>query len=220
MKIIVLHGWNQDKNSWKKFQSQFPNDEVILFDLPGFGDEPLINEDWGIPEYAAWTHKRIEGFGEDNVVLLGHSFGGRIASFLASQRPSWLKGLVLYGAPALYRPRTSIRLKISAAKILKGAGFSGSANNEELRDADNKKMGLIFRKSVLFDQTELLGKINVPTLLVWGSDDRDVPLQIAHEMKQLIPGSKLVIVDNVGHNVHLENSNLFYGTIKKFLESL
>jgi pimeloyl-ACP methyl ester carboxylesterase len=220
MKIVILHGWNQNKNFWKEFQSQFSDGEVIVFNLPGFGDEPLVSEEWNIPEYAAWVRKKVEGLGENSIVLLGHSFGGRIASLLASQRPNWLKGLILYGAPALYRPKPSVRLKIVAAKIAKRMGFSRPSGNGELRDADNKKMGRIFRRAVLFDQTELLANIDVPTLLIWGSDDHDVPLRIAQEMKNLISGSNLVIMDNVGHNAHLENSNLFYGTVKKFLKNL
>jgi len=228
LRIIVLHGWSHDKTFWVEFKSHFSNGEVIVFDLPGFGEEPLAGKDWGIPEYAGWVIKKVEKIyeGEDdddsNIVLLGHSFGGRIASFIASQNLTWLKGLILYGSPLLYRPTRSLRLKITAAKMLKKIGLShpGGGGNKELQEADSKGMGHIFRKVLAFDQTELLGKINVPTLIVWGKHDRDVPLRIAYEVQRLIPQSKLVIMDNVGHNAHLENGNLFYGTVKKFLENL
>ena len=220
MKIIVLHGWGQNKELWREFQSHFPDGEAIVFDLPGFGNEPLVSGDWGVPEYTTWVQNKIENLGESNIVLLGHSFGGRIASFLAAKNPTWLKGLVLYGSPVLYRPRRSIRLRIAAAKVLKKLGFSGPGGNKELREADDKKMGRIFRNVVSFDQADFLGRIKVPTLIVWGRQDRAVPLRIANEIHRLIPESKLIIMDNVGHNAHLENSNLFYGTIKKFIETL
>jgi pimeloyl-ACP methyl ester carboxylesterase len=222
MKLIILPGWGHNKNFWTEFKSHFSEGRVIVFDLPGFGEEPLAGEDWGIPQYAAWVIKKVEKFdkNDSNIVLLGHSFGGRIASFIASQNPTWLKGLILYGAPLLYRPTLSLQFKIITAKMLKKIGFSRPVSNKELQEADNKGMGEIFRKAVVFDQTELLEKINVPTLMLWGKDDRDVPLRMAYEAQRLIPKNKLVIMDNVGHNAHLENGNLFYGTVKNFIENL
>jgi len=210
-RLVILHGWKHDKSKWKDFVGQFAADKVLVFDLPGFGDEKLIDAGWGIPEYSAWAKKKIEDLKEDNIVLLGHSFGGRIAGYIASERPEWLKGLILYGSPSLYRPKTIVGLKIRVAKLLKKLGFSRKGMDE---------MYPIFKRAVTFDQTKTLPKIAVSTLLLWGEHDTDVPVSIAKEIQTLIPDSKLITMQDAGHNAHFDNPNLFYGIVKKFIDGL
>ena len=210
-KLIILHGWRHDKSKWDGFIQYFEPNEVLVFDLPGFGEEKLIDSSWGIPEYSMWVKEKIEALGESNLILLGHSFGGRIAGYIASENPAWLKGLILYGSPLLYRPVATIRIKIKIAKLLKGLGFSKT--NQDM-------MYPIFKRVVIFDETKLLPKITAPTLLLWGDNDTEAPIIIAKEAHALIPDSQLTIMQDVGHNAHLENQNLFYGIIKKFINDL
>lgn len=226
MNLVILHGWGQDKTFW---DGVFPNGEssfsVHLLDLPGFGTEPLISSAWGIPEYATWVAEWIEARHLTNVVLLGHSFGGRIAGQLASQQPSWLKALVLYGAPNIYRPSAEVVLK----KRL--AGMMGPLKNlipSQLKKRWQAKDYLdvgselrpVYQRIVQNDQISTLGRIKVPTLLLWGEIDGEVPLRIAKELERLIQGSQLIVLPHAGHSAHLESPYLFYGTIKKFIESL
>lgn len=225
MTLVVLHGWGQSRESWGHFADSFKNEEkvkVVVIDLPGFGKEPLVSDTWGILEYVKWTRNKIDTLAQkDGVVLLGHSFGGRVASVIASQKPSWLKGLILYAAPSLYRPSWSVQMKVALAKVAKQLGWRWNPwRNDELEQADHEGMGKIFRHTVRFDQTKLLPKITAPTLLIWGRDDDIVDQAIAQEMHHLIPQSQLVVLDDLGHNAHLENLALFYGTVQTFLHSL
>ncbi len=219
--LVILHGWGQSSANWQIFTQMLGDIQVVLIDLPGFGKEPLIDKNWGVPEYAQWAGDRIASLGKNEVVLLGHSFGGRIASLLACENHTWLKGLILYGSPSIYRPTTFIKFMGMLAKVAKRLGLRRKKSyNLNLTEADRTGLGEIFRKVVPFDQTSSLGKISVPTLLIWGEKDTEVPLKIACEMKELIPQSKLKIMPGLGHNAHLENPNLFYGLIKKFLETI
>lgn len=222
--IVVLHGWGHSKELWENFKNTLATDaRVVALDLPGFGAEPRPNETWGIPEYKEWAKRKIEEVRDGNdVILLGHSFGGRIASLVASERPSWLKALVLYGSPSLRRPSLEIKLKIKVAKIMKRFGLKAKIvkPHSDLRVAEESGMGDILRNIIEFDMTKELPKISVPTLLVWGRYDKPVPLRVANEMHSLIQGSKLVVMDDVGHNAHLENPTLFYGIIKKFIKNI
>lgn len=219
-KVVILHGWGQNKELWQDIINKFQAEDVIAIDLPGFGKEPLADPEWGIPEYADWVKNKIEQLNTQDVILLGHSFGGRISSFIASENPNWLKGLILYGAPCIYRPSNQVKNKIRIYKLLKKLGLKRKSNNSELNSADKQGLGKIFRKVVNFDQTQILPKINAPTLLVWGENDTEVPVRIAKEINSLINNSKLVILQNSDHNVHLENPNIFYGTIKTFIDSI
>ncbi len=224
MTILILHGWGQGKTVWNDFISRFEGVSVIALDLPGFGDEPLVSNEWGVPEYADWVESKISEMKLNDVILLGHSFGGRISSYLASKRPAWLKALILTGSPSIYRPSLSTKFKIKKYKILKWVSKRLKAHSPrltaDLGDADKKGLGKIFRKVVPFDQTEELGRIDVPTLLLWGENDEPVPLRIAHEINQLVAGSQLEIINNAGHQVVQESPFLSYGIIKKFIETL
>jgi len=229
-KLVVLHGWGHDKTLWEDFARRFPAGEVLLLDLPGFGAEPLVSDTWGVPEYATWAKEKIEAAiaatedGQRNIILLGHSFGGRVAGLIASENPAWLRALVLYAAPCLYRPRVSWRAKVAVAKVLRRLGAKRIIGdryvNEDLRWADAAGLGKIFRKIVVFDETDALRNVAVPTLLVWGGKDVYPPLAIAQEMQTLISGSTLRIMEQSGHNAHLENPTLFYGIVKQFLQGL
>ncbi len=222
--IVILHGWRHSKELWEDFARALEEEaHVIVFDLPGFGSELKPSSVWNIPEYATWVKKRItETTDAEDIILLGHSFGGRIASLIASERPVWLRGLILYGSPSLRRPPIRIKFKIKIAKICKALGLRAKVirPHSDLRLADESGMGDILRKIIEFDMTKELPLISAPTLLVWGKHDQPVPLRIAREMHSLISGSKLIVMENEGHNAHLENPTLFYGIIKKFIKSL
>jgi len=219
--LVILPGWRQTKEDWAVAASRFSGINVIILELPGFGKTPLIDDAWGVPEYANYTKTKVEELKTDNIVLLGHSFGGRIASFIASQRPTWLKGLILYGAPCLYRPTLRIKGMIALAKIAKLLGIRKKfIKNNNLSNADNAGLGKIFRKTVGFDQTTLLRKINAKTLLLWGRNDIEAPLRLAQEMHSLIPHNILEVIDNSGHHVHIDNQYIFYGKVKAFLDTL
>jgi pimeloyl-ACP methyl ester carboxylesterase len=163
---------------------------------------------------------KIERLNRDDIILLGHSFGGRIAAHLAAQKPRWLKALILYGAPCIYRPSVKTKILNRMAKVAKKLGFSKKlSKNKELLDADKEGLGKIFRKAISFDQTKTLPQIEVETLLLWGNDDTEAPLRLAHEIHTLIPHNQLEIIDNAGHNLHTNNPNIFYGKLKKFISS-
>lgn len=219
--LVILHGWGHNSKYWDVMKGMYEIDfNVAFFDMPGFGSEPLISQDWGVPEYAEWVLKKIEII-EGEKIIIGHSFGGRIATYIASSRPKWLKALILSGSPSIYRPGLKIKTKIFLAKLAKTLGLRKFfIKNSGLQTANRNNMGRIFRKVVPFDQTQILSKISVPTLLIWGENDQDVPLRIAKEINSHISGSQLKVIDRVGHNSFIENPYLFYGISKKFIESI
>lgn len=219
--LAILHGWGDSAESWKNAGASLPESNVIAIDLPGFGKEPLISGDWGVLEYAEWTEKKIKQLGVINCILLGHSFGGRIAGLIASMNPPWLKGVILYAAPCIYRPNTSVTIKKSLAKIAHALGIRGGYfKSEELQNADTAGLGKIFRNVVNFDETSVLSRISIPTLIIWGSQDTTVSSDIGKEMQSLIPNSELALLYDLGHYAHIENPTLFYGTITRFISNL
>lgn len=218
MSIVILHGWGQNGQTWAGLAEKLGSSATSI-DLPGFGNEPMVADNWGIPEYATWVEKKIKA--KKDLVILGHSFGGRIAAEIAARKPVNLKGLVLSGAPCLYRPSLSTSAKIKIYKILKQ--FVPPSTRRMVYSRDLKEAGKleqIFRKTVVHDQTKQLKKIKVPTLIVWGNKDNEVPLAIGQEMHRLISKSELKIIEGAGHNSYFDKPELFFGYVKDFVSHL
>ena len=220
MDIVILHGWGHNAAMWQGFASKFHGYKITVFDLPGFGNEPLISEKWEISDYAIWVAKKLKAKKLHDVILIGHSFGGKIATEVAISNPDLVKKLILIAAPVLRRPSLSTRLKVSLHKIAKRVILKNALNiitNEEYRDAHKNKMGKIFVNSVNYDATNKLNRIKTNTLIIWGEDDPNAPLFIGKEMAELITNCQLEILKNTGHNIQLENPNILYGLVKKFI---
>lgn len=226
MRYIILPGWEQGKAEWAEVVRQLGEEfSLLTLELPGFGEEPLVSEEWGVEEYAGWVRTRVDGLvkKDEKVVLVGHSFGGRVAVALAArENPPWLAGLVLYGAPILARPSFSVRLKRVVAAIgkrllpssLRAILLKHFLSDDALRARGTGKEQ-IFRRAVLHDQTEEFCSLSLPVVLLWGERDSEVPLAIAEEMVFLQPGVTMEVLPMLGHNVHLENPVFFCGTLRR-----
>lgn len=221
--IVILHGWGHSAAYWSDYASRYAPGEVTVLDLPGFGAEPLASASWGIPEYASWVSDRIETLKTKNcqlkTTLIGHSFGGRIAAHIASQKPQWLDKLILVGAPCIYDPSLRVRLLKRIAKVARLLGLSSDklSLNSELTQAQRVGMGDIYRRVVMYDQRHELPQITVPTLIVRGELDTYPDDSVCQRMHTLIVQSEYVVLPAVGHNIHLENATLLYGVIAKWL---
>lgn len=220
--LVLLHGWKRDSTYWDSIKKALSSEiNVITWDMPGFGKERLVDDSWSIPDYAFWVDNKIQKeLRNQKIILLGHSFGGRVASYLASQRPEYLSALILYASPSLYRPTKQVKGKIFLYKRLKRflpksllAGFK----SDDQRNVENTSLSKIFRRTVSFDQTRNLPNISVPTYIIQGDRDNAVRVEIADEMEKLIPNSKKIIVPNATHFLHLENPILFNGIVKKII---
>ena len=222
MNIVILHGWGHSGQMWDSFAAKFHGHKVLALDLPGFGKEKLISENWDIANHASWVVKKLQTKNIKNSILIGHSFGGKIATEIAINNPQLVNKLILIASPVLRRPSLSSKTKIMVHKVAKRVLFRNAMNiftNEEYKDAHKNKMGRIFVNSVNYDASDRLGKIKVPTLIIWGESDRDAPLFIGKHMHEMIKGSKLEILKNTGHNLQLENPNILFGLVNNFINA-
>lgn len=217
--LIILPGWGQDSQHWQNQLTLLKDLSPKVLDLPGFGSEKLISKDWGIPEYAKWVKEKLES--EKNYILLGHSFGGRIAAYLAAKENLPIKALVLYASP-LFKEVGSDSSVGFFRKLIKSLPYSIRSlfYSADLKQAEEWGMGEIFRKAVVFDQSNWLANVKQPTLILWGENDNEVSITQAHEVAKLIPNSVLKTFPGVGHNLHLENPYLFYSAINDFVKNL
>lgn len=234
--IVYLHGWG---TNWFTFQSLIDSllqmGRHIAIDLPGFGDSPHPGETWGTEDYADFVHALLKERGVDHCVLIGHSFGGRIAIQLAHRWPDFVKGLVLIASAGLKRKIPfAKRIKIKTIRFLaKSAhkwipGAWGKRMKERLYDKiasrDYKEAGEmrpIFVKVVNENLKSQLSEIQAPTLLIWGAEDTETPPAIGKQMRELIPDNKYIELPGFDHYTILSRAKHQVGfQIRQFLKGL
>ena len=110
--VLALHGWRRTHGDFSAVlappdgtSGERPGDDgrpldAVAPDLPGFGATPAPAEAWGSSEYAACVAELLDDMAGP-VVVIGHSFGGRVAVQLAAARPEAVRALVLTGVPLL-----------------------------------------------------------------------------------------------------------------------
>lgn len=217
--ILLLHGWGVDGKIFRgifEFLSSVGAD-VINLDFPGFGASGEPGNEWGVYEYASFIDKFIERLSLKDVILLGHSFGGRVAIILAS-RFDYVKKLILVSAAGL-KPKRSIKKKIAILKykIAKRRGKDVSDYGSEDFKALNPKMQRIFVRIVNAFLDENLKFITVPTLIVWGDRDTQTPLYMADKLHSAIKNSEIKVFSGCGHFCFLERPEQFDIVIDNFI---
>lgn len=212
-RVVILHGWGQSLMSLLQLGRILASDfEVHLLDLPGFGRSPAPPTDWDTSDYAELIENYIEDGGNRPVVLLGHSFGGRVSVRLAAKRPDLVAAVVLIaaaGLPPIRTLRQKARLLCISA-LAWGIGWLEQFTGPKLRrwfrsrfaSADDLASGELrgtFRKVIAEDLSVEASQIQSPTLLLWGDRDASTPLSMGLQYNGLISGSELIVLKGKDH---------------------
>jgi len=218
--LVLLHGWGRSLLALRPLGELLATRcRVVLLDLPGFGLSPLpegASNDgggWGTFDYSERVKRYLDHAGISSAVLIGHSFGGRLSVQLASRYPDLAKGLVLIGSHGLKRKRTPIEdLKLKAIRTLGSIAkkIDGAVGTRifahyfapRFGSADYKAAGELRKtlvKTVNEDLSAEASSIKAPTLLLWGEDDTQTPLDLADSFRTLIKDSELHVFPNKGH---------------------
>jgi pimeloyl-ACP methyl ester carboxylesterase len=208
--VLALPGWAR---TYRDFDAVLapagaePLDAIAL-DLPGFGAAAPPPEAWGTADYAAFVSLVLDEM-TPQVVVLGHSFGGRVAVQLAAIRPDAVGALVLTGVPDLVRraPRRQAPRRFRAARRLHRWGVLGDGAMEAARQrhgsADYRAaegvMRAVLVKTLAESYEEQLAAIGCPISLVWGDDDTEAPISVAEELVRIHPGARLTVCPGAGH---------------------
>lgn len=229
--IVFLHGWRQNMDSWKQVMEPLCQKgyTVYALDLPGFGESPRPHDTWGIPEYANLVQACITQLNLDQVVIVGHSFGGRIGIYLTVHMPQHVSQLVLVNSAGFKSKRNLLGTTLGfGRKILESVGLHRVATYAKkvaytMVDASDYQasqgMQDIFRATVGFDLTKEMSQITKPTLIIHGRNDPTVSIADAQRMHTTIPQSIFKELPNVGHFAHQEKpllvSSLIHNVITR-----
>ncbi len=199
--LVLLHGWGLNRDSLRGigilFEHRF---RVHLVDLPGFGDAAPPPSDWDTRAYASLVEHYLAEQAAGTVVLVGHSFGGRVAVRVAASRPAWLHGVVLLAVPGLpatgwSRARVrratirALRRLLVALRPLTGPGpvswHTGRFGSKDYLAASGA-LRPIFVRTVNEDLTESARHSSCPFLLVYGQDDTETPAWLGERYRALL----------------------------------
>lgn len=231
--LLLMHGWGCDHTTVRSIAATAAlTNRVYNIDFPGFGASPEPDGVWGVEEYTALVEAFARQEGMEMPVLVGHSFGGRVAILMASRTP--VSKVVLVDAAGI-KPRRSLAYyykvySFKAAKTLANLllGKERAAKRIEAMRARrgssdysqaSPKMRAIMSKVVNHDLTDRLHLIKAPTLLIWGENDTATPVADARKMARLIPDAGLVSFAGCGHYSFLDNPAQFKAVLSSFLNS-
>ena len=187
--ILFLHGWGSNKEIMHGiFKSTMPEFRHIYIDMPGFGASQNDNMVLKTVDYKEIVTLFLEKLGVVPQIIIGHSFGGKVATLL---EPPCL--VLLSSAGVLVPKPLSIQLKIRLFKLLKPFGIQRVRKLFVSDDAKemNQVMYETFKNVVDEEFEENFTKHNGKALLFWGESDTATPLWTGEKIQKLITNSKL-----------------------------
>ena len=209
--VVFLHGWGRRGADFAEVAQRLADQGIssVALDLPGFGASPLPTVAGGAHLYANLVLDAIVEISSTPVVLVGHSFGGRVCAVLAAEHPEIVKAVLFTGVPLVRRDgKSSSPLAYRVVRFLHAKRLISDQRMEAARQKygsrDYRNATGILRDvlvaSVNESYEEELKKITVPSYFVWGANDTDVPLEVANSATQLVGGpSDLEVYLGVGH---------------------
>lgn len=212
--ILLLHGWGCDSSTLNVIKNNLINKHTCYsVDLCGFGKSqpPLYSFD--TVNYAKIIFKLLCKLNLQHTIIIGHSFGGRVAIVMSALYPNLVTKLILIGSAGIRINKLSTYLKVRRYKLKKFLVKFKLLNENSLKNsgstdfnAVNAQMKETFIKVVNQDLSKYAKLISCDTLLIYGRNDTATPLKIAYRLNKLIKSSALVIIENASHYCFLEKT--------------
>lgn len=232
--VVLMHGWGCHRATLQLLENIASSNglSVINVDFPGFGKSPEPDSIWGVEEYTRQIEALLAHENVRRPILVGHSFGGRVAILYASRNET--DRVVLVDAAGV-KPKRSLKyyLKVYSFKARKRLAYTflSKEKADALIENARKKRGssdyaaasttmrTILSKVVNEDLKSEMPKIAAPTLLIWGENDTATPMRDARIMEKLIPDAGLVSFPGAGHYSFLDNPQQFSAVFTNFLNA-
>lgn len=250
--VVLFHGWGSNKELYSALiRTLAVKYRVAAPDFPGAGKSQEPSAAWCVEDYCDFaesfvqyllgqerdvppTLENVQTSGRPQVILAGHSHGGRVLIKLLGSRelPFQVSKLILIDSAGLVPEKTPEQLR-KIKRYKQGKRFLSSApmktlfphalekfqsksGSEDYRSA-TPVMRQTMVKVVNEDVRDYLDKIRAETLLVWGDQDTATPLADGKYMESRIPGSGLAVLPGAGHFSFLDNQYQFLAVMRSFL---
>jgi pimeloyl-ACP methyl ester carboxylesterase len=236
--LVLLHGFICDSRAWRPQIEDLPREfDVIAWDAPGCGQSSDVPEEYAMAQFADCLAEFLDALSVSAAHIVGLSWGGTLALELYRQRPDSVLSLVLADTYAgwtgsLGEEEAAARLarclaesRLPASEWIPQwvpAAFSANAPRELLDEyaeimSDFHPVGFrAMSRTVTPDFRGILPQVDVPTLLIWGADDKRSPLSAGEMMRDEITGARLVVIPGAGHVSNMEQPELFNAAVREF----
>ncbi len=201
---MALHGWGRSRSDYAAMLALL-GEPALAVDLPGFGLSAPPPWPWTPKDYAAFFAERLLATLAAPVVVVGHSFGGRVAVHLAASCPEAVGALVLTGVP-LFREPNAARpvLAYRVVRALSRSGLIGERRLEAARrrygSADYRNAEGVMREvlvaSLAASDDDAVASVRCPVALVWGARDTAAPLSVAERAQVAFRRAHLEVLDD------------------------
>ncbi len=235
--IIILHGWGLSGKKFDGLKQELQSMGYTVFapDLPGFGESKAPSFAYHLSDYADFLSDFIQKNNIVDPVLIGHSFGGRVALKFLYSNPNGARTVIFTGTPGYTPvPRRRLQLFVLVAKVGKGlfSLWPLSVLQEKIRAwyyylvgardfyRANPMMRDIFKLIVQEELHKPIASVRIPCTLIWGSLDQITPVWIAKKMHEAIAHSTLTIIEDADHGVSYKKPKEFSEYVDTFLKSI
>ena len=237
--IIMLHGLGASAERWERVAPELSNSfRVIVPDIIGFGysDKPTVeyNSDF----FVQFLNKFVNRLKLKNLNIIGSSFGGYIGLEFALKHRKKTKSLILVSPAGLMKNTTNALNEYMTAaiypnynnvkkayvemsfdkKIITEESIKDFINRMRLKNSKYSFMSTIMTLKNTENITEKIKDFHIPTLLIWGKNDKLIPVGYGEEYKKIL-SCELKIIKRCGHTPFLEKPKEFVSIVKNFLEN-
>ena len=236
--LVFVHGAAVDGRMWQPQLAALADEfTVVAWDEPGAGRSSDVPADFGLPDYANSLAALIEAVSLGPAHVAGLSWGGTVVLELYRHHPGLVATLILIDTYAGWKgslPEEEVRARVEGVRQMLAAPaeefdptlpglFAGDPPAKfvpllEDMAADVRPESLRVQLFVMADadQRDLLPRITVPTLLIWGEQDVRSSLSVARQFDRAIPDTKLVVIPQCGHVSNLEQPERVNEAVREF----
>ena len=219
--ILLLHGWGQNIEMMKFIGDRLADRfRITILDFPGFGESEEPTAPWSISDYSLLIERLVKELKIKKPIIMGHSFGGRVAIRYSANHP--IEKLVLFGSPCV-RLQEKLPLSVKILKKLKtlpGLDAFGEKMKKYIGSRDYKAARTIMRQTLVQvvneDLSEFAKKIEEPTLLIWGDQDTEAPVEEAKILENIMYDAALIVLPGT-HYAYIENLGQVIAILNNFI---
>jgi len=240
--IVLLHGFGGDKDNWNRFSAELDGSKrIIIPDLPGHGDSVLNRElDYSIANQAKMLSIFLDAIKVKQAHIMGNSMGGAIAIRYSVDNSKRVQTLTLIDPLGLRETKSEFELIVESSgsnpmlNVCSEEKFNTLLHfgMEEPPFIPGMFMDLLVAKKcsrasiekIVYegmhrdaDLSGITKNVKVPTIIIWGKKDRVLHVDNAQLFHRAINGSKLVVLDDIGHVALLESPEITAQVVEMFI---
>ena len=236
--LVLVHGAAEDSRIWGPQLSGLADDfTVVAWDEPGTGQSSDVPESFDLAAVADGLAGMLESLGLGPAHVAGLSWGGTVVLELYLRHPALVATLVMIDTYAGWKgslPAAEIEARVAGAREMLASRredfdptlpglFAGDPPEEFLpllsaiaADVRPATLGRQLAIMAEADLSDLLPRVSVPTLLIWGERDARSPLVVARQFEKAIPDTQLVVLEGAGHMTILERPEHLNEAVRNF----